>query len=102
VTRTAAVQSLTALPRSPQQDRISRMRKYSIAMSVRMVCLIAVVLVPDWWRLVFGAGAIFLPYVAVVLANVGSTAASTPVHPEQLGPLAIEAARPVPQEQQAP
>jgi hypothetical protein len=74
------------------------MRKYTIAMSVRTLCLIAVVIVPDWWRFVFGAGAIFLPYVAVVLANVGSTAASTPVHPQtQAGPLAIEAPRTVPE-----
>jgi hypothetical protein len=78
------------------------MRKYTIAMSVRTVCLICVVLVPDWWRLVFGAGAIFLPYVAVVLANVGSTGASTPVHPQQAGPLAIEAPRPAPAEQRTP
>jgi hypothetical protein len=78
------------------------MRKYTIAMSVRTLCLIAVVIVPDWWRFVFGAGAIFLPYVAVVLANVGSTAASTPVHPAQIGPLAIEAPQAVPQQQRTP
>jgi hypothetical protein len=101
VSRTA-VQTATSLPRSPLQDRRSRMRKYSIAMTVRMLCLIGVVIVPDWWRLLFGAGAIFLPYVAVVLANVGSTGASTPVHPLQTGPLAIEAAPPVPPEQRAP
>jgi hypothetical protein len=70
------------------------MRKYTIAMSVRTLCLIGVVLVPDWWRFVLGAGAVFLPYVAVVLANVGSAGASTPVHPQQVGPLAIEAPRP--------
>jgi len=93
VSRTA-VQTATALPRSPQQDRRSRMRKYTIAMSVRTLCLIGVVIVPDWWRFLLGAGAIFLPYVAVVLANVGSTASSTPIHPQQAGQLAIEAPRP--------
>ena len=78
------------------------MRKYSIAMSVRTLCLIAVVIVPDWWRVVFGAGAIFLPYVAVVLANVGSTAATTPVNPAQVGPLAIEGPQPASPEQRTP
>jgi hypothetical protein len=75
------------------------MRKYTIAMSVRTVCLIGVVLVPDWWRFVLGAGAVFLPYVAVVLANVGSSGASTPVHPVHAGPLAIEAPKQQPAEQ---
>jgi predicted tellurium resistance membrane protein TerC len=100
VSRTV-VQTATALPRSPQQDRRSRMLKYTIAMSVRTLCLIGVVLVPDWWRFLLGAGAIFLPYVAVVLANVGSAGASTPVRPTQNGPLAIEAPRPVAPEQRA-
>ena len=77
------------------------MRKYTIAMSVRTLCLIGVVLVPDWWRFVLGAGAVFLPYVAVVLANVGSTGASTPVHPQQAGPLAIEAPPPAQPERRA-
>jgi hypothetical protein len=100
VSRTV-VQTATALPRSPQQDRQSRMRKYTIAMSVRMLCLIGVVVAPDWWRFLFGAGAIFLPYVAVVLANAGSTGASSPVHPVQNGPLAIEAPRaPVPEQRE--
>jgi Protein of unknown function (DUF3099) len=101
VSRTV-VQTATALPLSPQQDRRSRMRKYTIAMSVRMLCLIGVVLAPDWWRFLFGTGAIFLPYVAVVLANAGSTGASTPVHPLQNRPLAIEAPRPAAQEQREP
>lgn len=78
------------------------MRKYTIAMSVRTLCLIGVVIVPDWWRFLFGAGAVFLPYVAVVLANVGSAGASMPVHPQENGPLAIEAAQPAPPEQREP
>jgi predicted tellurium resistance membrane protein TerC len=101
VSRTV-VQTATALPRSPQQDRRSRMRKYTIAMSVRTLCLIGVVIVPDWWRFLFGAGAIFLPYVAVVLANAGSAGASTPVRPVQNGPLAIEAPRPPVPERREP
>ena len=84
------VQSATALPAAPQDDRKKRMLKYTIAMSVRTVCLIALVIVPDWWRYVFGVGAVVLPYIAVVLANVGSSGAATPVHPAAAAPLAIE------------
>ena len=52
------------------------MVKYSIAMSIRMVCLILVFVVPGAWAIVAGVGAIVLPYIAVVLANVGSRAGS--------------------------
>lgn len=42
-------------------------------MGVRVLCFILMVFVQPfgWWTWVFGAGAIFLPYIAVVLANVG-------------------------------
>lgn len=69
------------------------MRRYSIAMTVRMVCLILVFVVPDWWKLVFGIGAIALPYVAVVLANVGDAGASVPVKPGPVPQLAIDQRR---------
>ena len=66
------------------------MRKYSIAMSVRTVCLILLVVIPDWWRYIFGVGAVVLPYIAVVLANVGATGAAAPVNPGTPDQLAIE------------
>lgn len=76
-----AVQSATSLPASPQEDRKRRMRAYSTAMSVRMVCLVLVFFVPGWWKLVFGIGAVVLPYIAVVLANAGSNLGTKPVNP---------------------
>lgn len=48
------------------------MIKYSVAMGIRIVCIILMLFVQGWWLLVFGAGAILLPYFAVVIANVGS------------------------------
>ena len=88
------VQSATALRNSPLADRRSRMRKYTIAMSIRTVCLILLVVIPDWYRYVFGVGAVILPYIAVVLANVGSSGATEPVRPGVVPPLAIEQRRP--------
>jgi hypothetical protein len=70
------------------------MRRYTIMMSIRTVCLIALVVVPDWWRYVFGVGAVILPYIAVVLANVGSSGAAEPVRPGVVPPLPIEQRRP--------
>lgn len=47
------------------------MVKYSIAMGIRMLCIIALLFSQGWWVLVFGIGAMVLPYIAVVIANVG-------------------------------
>jgi hypothetical protein len=66
------VQSATALPAAPVDDRKKRMRAYSTAMSIRMLCLILVFFVPWELKIVFGVGAVVLPYIAVVLANAGS------------------------------
>lgn len=64
------------------------MTKYTIAMSVRVVCLVLMLFVHGWWQAVFVAGAIILPYVAVVLANVGTTApVAEVVRPGGLVPL---------------
>ncbi len=69
--KTAPMNSITTLPPSPADERRGRMIRYSLAMLVRMVCIIVAFLVPGWWALVPAIGAIVLPYVAVVLANVG-------------------------------
>lgn len=63
-------QSITTLPPSPEAERRSRMIKYTIAMTIRVACIFAMLFAKGWWLAVFAAGAIFLPYVAVVLANV--------------------------------
>lgn len=64
-------QSITSLPPSPEAERRSRMIKYSIAMSVRLLCIFAMLFVQGWWLAVCAVGAIVLPYIAVVIANVG-------------------------------
>lgn len=45
------------------------MLKYSIAMAIRLLCVISVVFVHGWWLIAPALGAVFLPYFAVVLAN---------------------------------
>lgn len=46
------------------------MLKYVIAMGIRMVCIVLMLFVQGWWLILCAAGAILLPYYAVVLANV--------------------------------
>jgi hypothetical protein len=70
-------QSVTSIEVSPEAERRGRMIKYTAAMSIRVVCIILAVMVQGWLMWVFFAGAIFLPYFAVVIANaVGSTQTS--------------------------
>ncbi len=47
-----------------------------VMMAIRVTCFALMVLVTpySWYTWVFGAGAVFLPYLAVVVANVGQDA----------------------------
>ncbi|GAB3606465.1 hypothetical protein GCM10027413_18740 [Conyzicola nivalis] len=62
-------QSITTLPASPADDRRKRMIQYTVAMTIRLVCVILLFFVQGWWLLVVGIGAVVLPYIAVILAN---------------------------------
>lgn len=66
--------SATSLPESPRDDASARSRRYLLMMGIRLACfLLMVVITPyGWYTWVFGVGAIFLPYVAVVTANVAA------------------------------
>ncbi|KQR55014.1 hypothetical protein ASF88_07490 [Leifsonia sp. Leaf336] len=48
------------------------MIKYSVAMGVRIVCVISALFIAWPWAAIPLVGAIFLPYFAVVIANVGA------------------------------
>jgi predicted tellurium resistance membrane protein TerC len=65
----AKPQVVTSLSESPEEERKRRMIRYTIAMSIRSLCLVLGVVVQGPLMWVFFAGAIFLPYFAVVLAN---------------------------------
>ncbi|MGC0370979.1 DUF3099 domain-containing protein [Microbacterium sp. SLBN-111] len=84
-------QSATSLPQAPGDDAGSRFAKYMVMMGIRVACFAAMALVTPygWYTFVFAAGAIFLPYLAVVVANVGQDAkVPEAVNPERM----IEAA----------
>ncbi len=93
--KTHRAQSATSLPKAPREDADGRTQKYMLMMAVRLACIIlmAVVTPYGWYTFVFAVGAIFLPYVAVIVANVGQDAPdTTAVNPER----ALEAPRPAP------
>lgn len=46
-----------------------RMIKYALAMGIRMVCLVLIFVVDGWFKIIAVAGAVFLPWIAVLIAN---------------------------------
>jgi predicted tellurium resistance membrane protein TerC len=62
-------QSATSVEISPEDERKSRLIKYSVAMLIRMACLVAGVFTTGILMWIFFSLAIFLPYFAVILAN---------------------------------
>lgn len=62
---------ITDAPTSQTDDIGVRYRKYVISMVIRTICVICFAFIDHWSRWLFVAGAVFLPYIAVVLANAG-------------------------------
>ena len=78
--------SVTSAPQSLQDDQSYRMRRYLLSMGTRTVCFLLAVLflaVLHWtiagWVMVVGA--VLLPYVAVVMANVSRSRFSSALGP---------------------
>ena len=71
------VHSITDAAAAHSEDMRQRMIKYALAMGIRMVCLILIFVVDGWFKIIAVAGAVFLPWIAVVIAN-GSDKAETP------------------------
>ena len=66
-----AVYRVTDARRPHSDDQHSRVVKYLVSMSLRMVCLALALFVPSPWFWLCLAGAVTLPYIAVVIANAG-------------------------------
>ena len=89
------VYSVTSAPQSLQDDQSYRMHRYLLSMGTRTVCFLLAVLfiaVLHWtiagWVMV--AGAVLLPYFAVVMANVSRSRLSAPLGPVTPNRQAVE------------
>lgn len=69
--RTDPVHRVSGVRRPLSEDVQNRTRRYLVSMAIRTGCFIGAVLADGWLRWVLMAGAVFLPYVAVVVANAG-------------------------------
>ena len=65
------VYTVTSAQRKLSDEQTARTRKYLISMGIRTACVIAAIFIPGWPRWVLIAGAVILPYLAVVIANAG-------------------------------
>lgn len=81
---------VTAMGKSPSEDRTHRMKVYFIAMTVRVGCVASLFFVRGWWLLLVGVAAVVLPYFAVLVAN--QAAHDGGGSPETPSPLEISAA----------
>ncbi|MBP6996415.1 MAG: DUF3099 domain-containing protein [Phycicoccus sp.] len=63
------VQSVTSVGETLEAEQARRMRRYLITMGIRTACFILAFFAQGWLRWVLMAGAVILPYIAVVLAN---------------------------------
>jgi hypothetical protein len=83
--------TITSAQRSLSEEQSGRTRKYLISMGIRTACVIGAIFIPGWPRWVLIAGAVVLPYLAVVIANAGKSrddGAADPV------PAPVQSARP--------
>lgn len=63
--------SITSAPKSLKNDLAGRQRRYLVSMIIRTVCFLLTVALPSPYRWFALAGAMILPYIAVVVANAG-------------------------------
>ncbi|HLV05806.1 DUF3099 domain-containing protein [uncultured Georgenia sp.] len=71
MSRKRDVHAITSVGRPLSEDVHGRLVRYLISMSIRTGCFVAILFTDGWLRWVMAAGAIVLPYVAVIFANAG-------------------------------
>lgn len=65
---------ITQAPRPHSDEMDQRIGRYLVSMAIRTVCVLLVFFVQNGpARIAFAIAAVFLPYVAVVMANAGYT-----------------------------
>jgi hypothetical protein len=85
-------QTITSAQRGLSAEQVGRTRKYLISMGIRTACVIGAIFIPGWPRWVLIAGAVVLPYLAVVIANGGRERDdATPSHVTPLPQAALPA-----------
>ena len=87
---------VTSIGEAPEVERRRRMVIYTISMLTRFICVALVVFTSGIWQWVFGIGAIFLPYFAVVIANDIGGEAKVKAPVKRVEPLSINIGKHLP------
>lgn len=75
---TEPVTRITSASAPLADDQAHRTHIYLLQMGIRVVCFIGAVAIDHWARWIMLAGAVVLPYIAVLLANAGRAGESDP------------------------
>ena len=81
---------ITSAQNALTRDQAGRQKRYFISMMIRTGCFILTVLLPNPWRWIALAGAVTLPYFAVVIANAGRETVSRGSDIVEDKPLALD------------
>jgi hypothetical protein len=84
-TKTSDTYRITTARKSIPDDQATRVRGYVISMSIRIVCFLLAAVTSGWVRWTLVAGALVIPYIAVVYANGGREPTADP--PDALRPV---------------
>jgi hypothetical protein len=91
----ASVYQISGAQKGLTEDVRGRQRRYVISMSIRAVCFVLGIVINHPVRWVFFAGALLLPYVAVVIANGGrERRTNEPVASQVVPPASMKAIEP--------
>ncbi len=85
------VHSVTSAQTPLSQEQKARTKRYLMSMTIRTVCFLGAVVAQGWLRWALLAGAVVLPYIAVVMANAGREndidLGPAPVQPADVTPI---------------
>lgn len=62
---------ITSVQRGISDEQRARRDRYMVGMSIRTICFVGAIFATGILRWILLAGAIFLPYIAVFIANAG-------------------------------
>ena len=71
MSKQSPVYSISGAQSALSDEQTGRTRRYLISMGIRTACVLGAIVTPGWPRWILIAGAVILPYIAVVLANGG-------------------------------
>jgi len=87
------VNAVTSIGQAPEAERARRFVIYTISMVIRFACVILAVFTTGWVQWIFGLGAVFLPYFAVVIGNNAGGQAKSNAEVVKIEPLAIDVSK---------